>query len=237
MKKYLFDFKIDKNGPHKISIESYLNKSKLALIIIDMQNYMTDNLYTGKWSSRGSDDYYYNRSEKTVIPNIARLLSFFRSNNLKVFYTRIASEDNNFSDVPSTSKKNLVDDENIDIMGKRWTLHKKDNASFIEERIKPVDGDVVVLKTGSGAFCSSEMDLILRSNNISSIVVTGGLTDACVSSSIRQAWDRGYLCTIAEDGCIASSKEDHEAEIRILGKYYTWISSTEEIINSLKISK
>ncbi len=78
------------------------------------------------------------------------------------------------------------------------------------------------------------MDLVLRSNNISRLVFTGGLTDACVSSSLRQAWDRGYLCSVAEDACIASNKDDHDAEIRILGKYYAWISSTEEIISGLK---
>ena len=234
MKKYYFDFNFDKSGPHKIAKESYLEKGRLALMVIDMQNYMTDHLYTGKWSSRGSEDYYYNRAEKTVIPNIAKLIDFFRKNSLKIIYTRIASLDENFADVPSTAKKNLVDEENIDINGTRWTLHVKDRASFIEERLIPEADDIVVLKGGSGAFCASEMDLVLRSNNISRLVFTGGLTDACVSSSLRQAWDRGYLCSIAEDACIASNKDDHDAEIRILGKYYAWVSSTQEIISGLK---
>jgi len=233
MEKYFFDFTLDKYGPHKISRASYLEKSKLALMVIDMQNYMTEHTYTGKWSSRGSEDYYYNRAEKTVIPNIIRLINCFRENSLKVIYTRIASLDEAFADVPSTAKKNLVDEENIDINGKRWTLHEKDRASFIEERLKTAAGDIVVLKGGSGAFCASEMDLILRSNNISRLVFTGGLTDACVSSSLRQAWDRGYLCSVAEDACIASCSQDHDAEIRILGKYYAWVASTREILSGL----
>jgi biuret amidohydrolase len=233
MNSYFYDFKLDRNGPHKVSVESYLEKEKLALMIIDMQNYMTANKYTGKWSSRGSEDYYYNRSEKTVLPNLARLTDFFRKNKIKIIYTRIASMDENFSDAPSTAKKNLVDDDNIDIYGKRWTLHFNDEASMIDDRIKPGKNDTVVLKTGSGAFCSSEMDLILRANNISRIIFTGGLTDACVASSVRQAWDRGYLCTVAEDACIASCKDDHEAEIRILGKYYAWITDTDSLIDKL----
>ena len=47
--KYYFDFIVDKEGPHKISKESYLEKARLALMVIDMQNYITENLYTGKW--------------------------------------------------------------------------------------------------------------------------------------------------------------------------------------------
>ncbi len=232
--KYFFDFLIDKKGPHKVSIKSYLEKDKLALIVVDMQNYMTENIYTGKWSSRGSEDYYYNRAEKTVIPNILLLLKYFRGNGIKVIYTRIASTGENFSDVTSNAKKNLVDEENVDIDGKRWTLHIDDAASSIEKRLSPYSDDIVVLKGGSGAFCCSEIDLILRSNNISRLVFTGGLTDACVSSTLRQAWDRGYLCTIAEDACIASCKQDHDAEIRILGKYYAWVTDTSEIIRELK---
>jgi nicotinamidase-related amidase len=231
--KYFFDFIQDKNGPHKIARKSYLEIEKLALLVIDMQNYMIDHLYTGKWSSRGSGDYYYNRAEKTVIPNIIKLINFFRKKHSKIIYTRITSSNKNFADVPSTAKKNLVDEDNIDINGNRWTLYVEDNASLIEQRLKPSSDDIVIFKGGSGAFCSSEMDLILRSNNISRLIFTGGLTDACVSSSLRQAWDRGYLCTVAEDACIASCKEDHDAEIRILGKYYAWVTNTDEILKYL----
>ncbi len=86
---------------------------------------------------RDSEDYYYNRAEKTVIHNIAKLIDFFRKNNLKVVYTGIASLDENFVDVPSTTKKNLVDEENIVISSKGWTIHEQDKASFIEERLIP----------------------------------------------------------------------------------------------------
>ena len=91
------------------------------------------------------------------------------------------------------------------------------------------------LKQEAELFVHQEMDLILRSNNISRIVFSGGLTDACVSSSVRQAWDRGYLCTTVEDACISSSKEDHECEIRILGKYYSWITGTKDILSRLSV--
>lgn len=231
--EYTFDFVPDRQGPHKILKASYLEKSKLSLMVIDMQNYMTDYTYKGKWSSKGSEKYYYSSAEKIVIPNIARLLKYFRESKLQVVYTRIASLDENFLDVPSTSRKNLVDEENIDINGNRWTLHEKDSASFIEKKLQPSNYDIVVIKSGSGAFCSSEMDLVLRSNNISRIIFCGGLTDACVSSSLRQAWDRGYLCTVIEDACIASCKEDHDAEIKILGKYYAWVTIADEVISYL----
>lgn len=199
-----------------------------------MQNYMTQYRYSGKWSSRGAEDYYYIRCEKLIIPNLIKIVDFFRKNNIKIIYTRIASQDRSFADTPSTSKKNLVDEENIDREGRKWTLFKDEDASQIDTRIKPEENDIVIMKTGSGAFCSSEMDLILRSNNISKLIFSGGLTDACVSSTVRQAWDRGYLCTVLEDACISSSMDDHNAEIKILEKYYAWPVKTSEIIDMIK---
>jgi nicotinamidase-related amidase len=58
----------------------------------------------------------------------------------------------------------------------------------------------------------------------------GGLTDACLSSSVREAYDRGYLCAVAEDACISPAAEDHEAALRSLGKFYGWVARTDELI-------
>jgi hypothetical protein len=42
---FYYDFKLDRNGPQKVSIGNYIEKDKLALMIIDMQNYMTGHKY------------------------------------------------------------------------------------------------------------------------------------------------------------------------------------------------
>ena len=94
--------------------------------------------------------------------------------------------------------------------GNQYHLLHDEEKSRIDERITPGPGNLVVAKTASGAFCSSELDLVLRSNGISRLVFTGRLTDACIASSVRQAYDRGYLCCVVEDACIASSAEDHK---------------------------
>jgi nicotinamidase-related amidase len=65
-------------------------------------------------------------------------------------------------------------------------------------------------------------------------VFTGGLTDACLASSVREGFDRGYLCTVAEDACLAPSAEDHEAALRSLRKYYAWVTGTAEILEALE---
>jgi nicotinamidase-related amidase len=230
---YNYDFIIDNNGPKGISIKSWLEKEKLALILIDVQNYITNKKYSGKWSSNSQDDYYYNRITKIVLPNIGKIIKKFRNLKLKIVYTRIASMNKNLSDVPGIGRKVLAE-ELMDAESNQYQLYYTEYAAMIDSKITPEKEDIVIIKSSSGAFCSSNMDLILRSNNISRLIFVGGLTDACVSSSVREAYDRGYLCTVIEDACIAPSKEDHSAALKSLDKYYAWVISTENLISNLK---
>ena len=233
MADYNYDFIIDRDGPKGISRKSWLEKDKLALILIDMQNYITDKKYSGKWNSSGEANYYYNRIIGIVLPSIKKIIKEFRKLKLKIVYTRISSTDRNLSDISGIAKK-VFAEELIDAEGGQYQLYYTEHAAMIDNKLAPEKEDIVIIKSSSGAFCSSNIDLILRSNNISRLVFVGGLTDACVSSSVREAYDRGYLCTVIEDACIAPSQKDHIAALRSLGKYYAWVTSTEVLLSSLK---
>ena len=81
-----------------------------------------------------------------------------------------------------------------------------------------------------GAFNSSDLDGILRSNGIENLVFAGGYTDACIASTVRGAYDCGFLSIVIEDACVSNSQEDHNATIRILEKFFAWVTTTEEML-------
>jgi nicotinamidase-related amidase len=227
-----YDYRLDDEGPHGIAVSSWLEKEKLALLIIDVQNYITMEKYGGVWTSGDRKAYYYHRCNGIVVPNLKRIIQYFRKNRVRVVYTRIASLDKNLSDVPGISRKVLAR-ELFDVDGNMYHLRADEQASMIDERIGPRGEDIVITKTASGTFCSSTIDLILRNNGISRLIIGGGLTDACVSSSAREAYDRGYLCTVVEDACITSSEEDHHAALRSLSKFYTWVTTTNDLLRTI----
>ncbi len=230
MKEVQYSYILDEKGPWGISLKSWLDHQSLALMVIDMQNYMTNARYSGKWSAAGSDNYYYNRLENIVLPNIGKLLSKFRNLNLKVIYLRIASARRDLSDVPGLTRKRLSNDLH-DCKGKSYHLYHDEKASQIDERIKPRNEDIVISKTSSGAFNCSEIESVLRQHKISSIIFTGGLTEACVSSTLRAAFDKGYLCILAEDACVSSKIINHDVESDIIRSYFGWVTSTEELLS------
>jgi nicotinamidase-related amidase len=73
-----YDYICDPDGPRGISLESWLERERLALLVIDVQNYITLPEYSGVWTASEGDSYYYSRASGTVLPNIVRLAAAFR---------------------------------------------------------------------------------------------------------------------------------------------------------------
>jgi nicotinamidase-related amidase len=106
-------------------------------------------------------------------------------------------------------------------------------ASQIIKELEPEREDIIITKASLGAFNSSDIDGVLKSNGISCLVFAGGYTDACVDSTVRGAIDKGYLCTVAEDACLSNVEADHLASLRILDKYFAWVTKTEDILRNI----
>ncbi|MDR0783512.1 MAG: cysteine hydrolase [Propionibacteriaceae bacterium] len=72
--------------------------------------------------------------------------------------------------------------------------------------------DEIVLegKRGLDAFASTNLDFILRSKGIQTIVLAGFLTNCCVESTMRSAYERGYEVITLTDGVAATSLEEHD---------------------------
>ena len=80
--------------------------------------------------------------------------------------------------------------------------------------VAPVDGDIVIEgKRGLDAFGSTNLDFILRSKGIKTIVLGGFLTNCCVESTMRSAYERGYEVITLTDGVAATSAAEHDNAI------------------------
>jgi nicotinamidase-related amidase len=82
-------------------------------------------------------------------------------------------------------------------------------AAIVDE-LTPEKSDIVVEgKRGLDAFASTNLDFILRSRGITSIALGGFLTNCCVESTMRSAYEKGYNVITLKD-CTATVSADEQ---------------------------
>ena len=79
----------------------------------------------------------------------------------------------------------------------------------IHARVAPQPGDIVVTKRRVGAFSTTDLESILRANNISTLAMFGISTSGVVLSTVRWAADMDYQIIVVSDACADFDDEVH----------------------------
>ena len=84
--------------------------------------------------------------------------------------------------------------------------------SELADKMKPQPGDFIVKgKSGLCGFASTNLDFLLRQQGATTIVLGGFLTNCCVESTMRTAYEKGYKVYTLKDCSAATSVAAHEA--------------------------
>ncbi len=84
-----------------------------------------------------------------------------------------------------------------------------DPAARIHPAIAPRPADLVVTKRRVSAFAGSDLDVLLRGLDVSTLVLAGIATSGVVLSTLRQAADLDYRLVVLADGCLDADDEVH----------------------------
>jgi nicotinamidase-related amidase len=108
-----------------------------------------------------------------------------------------------------------------------------DPTAEICPELAPQPGDVVVTKQRVSAFTGTNLDMILRSNNIDTLLLTGILTQGVVLSTLLHAADMDYRAVVVADGC---SDKDPEVQRVLMEKIFpvqSRVATVEQVIGAL----
>jgi nicotinamidase-related amidase len=217
-----------KSITHTPAVTRSLRAHKTALLCIDLQ-YLDAAPGHGVFADVAASgvpvaaqEYYFERLQNTVIPNVRRLQDAFRAHNLEVIHTRIQS---------------LTQDGRDRSVGhKRLGLHAppgSKEAEFLEE-VAPIDNEIVINKTASGVFNATNIEYILRNMDINGLVVVGVYSNECVSTAIRDACDLGFHVTLIADGCATVTPELQKATITTMKDRYARVMNADEAIAEIQ---
>ena len=107
----------------------------------------------------------------------------------------------------------------------------------IVDELKPIAGEPIIDKPGKGAFYMTDLELILKNKGIKYILVAGVTSHVCVSTTIREANDRGYECLMLTDCCAAFDERDHLDTIHQItqqGGIFGWAAKSTDVIETIE---
>lgn len=182
-----------------------------ALIMIDMQRDFIEP--DGLFASLGIDLSMYAESR----PRLASLLAAARRARTMVIHLQNTALPDRMSDSPAQIRFNLRmhKDARRNQPPLRYTIPGTPGHEFAKE-FTPLENELVVRKYRSSGFWGTNLDMLLRSNGIKTVVVGGCTTEGCVESTARDAMFNDFYVVIAED-CVASDdRAQHDASMLLM---------------------
>jgi ureidoacrylate peracid hydrolase len=211
-----------------LSREIPIVPKKSALLFIDVQNYNArsdggeyKNMGLTPGETEAKYDYFFKRFKEMTIPNMQRLQKACRLKGIEVMYTVIES----------LTKDGR--DRSLDYKITGFNVPKGSWDARVLDEIKPLDDEIVFPKTSSSVFISTNIHYILGNLGVDFLIISGLLTDQCISSAVRDACDLGYLVTLVTDACATQSSERHETSLSHI-KGYCRQRTTDEFLAELK---
>ena len=172
-----------------------MKAKETAVILIEFQNDFCKE--GGKLYDGVKDEI----SRQGTIPNAVKLAEGTREKGAMILHTPFVFNEKYFEDHSMVGIVQAVADGNA--------LRKGTWGAEIIEELKPREGDQVV--TGKCTLCgfnNTDLENMIKEANIKNVVIGGFLTNFCVESTARTAYDKGYSVTVIKDATAANSSEE-----------------------------
>jgi ureidoacrylate peracid hydrolase len=191
-----------------LSREVEIDPGHAALLFVDVQNYncRRDGGEYADLSEAEREDrfgWFFQTFEATALPNMQRLMAACRTGGIEVLYTVIES-------LTLDGRDRSLDYKitGFNVPRGSWDAH-------VLDAIAPEGDEMVIPKTSSSVFISTNLDYVLRNLGVRSLILAGVLTDQCIDSTVRDACDLGYLVTTVTDACTTLSQDRHDWSLRL----------------------
>lgn len=192
-------------------LELLLDPERVALVVIDMQN-----IFVRKGAPSTAD------GAEAIVPAINRLASTFRDLGQPVIWTTWCHRPDGSNLGPNAAFwRDLV------------PLPSDSELAQIHPSMDVYDDDIVLTKPNYSAFWGTDLEEILHTQGIGSLVLTGVATDICLGSTLIDGFHRGYTCAVVADGTATTTPYQEEA-LWMHENYWARVLTADEVERELQ---
>lgn len=192
-----------------------LNAAETALVLVEYQNEFTTE------GGKLHDAVKPCMEATNMLENSASLMNDLRSKGCIIMHTPIMYEEGH-NEIGATAGILAGIQE-----GK--TFQAKTFGAEFHPLMKPDANDIVVNgKRGLCGFASTNLDFLLRQKGIKNVLLGGFLTNCCIESTMRTAYEKGFQVYTLKDCTAATSVAAHESSFEHnFGMFSTPTNSAE----------
>ena len=159
--------------------------SKKALLVMDMQSSIIANI----------------PDQTDFVDHVAKAVARARDNGIPVIYVVVGFRQG----MPEISNNN----KGFSAVKERLSKTDMNGWMAIHPGVAPQPGEIVVTKRRVSAFTGSDLEVVLRGQDIGHLVLTGIATSGVVLSTLREAADKDYQLSVIADCCADGDQEVH----------------------------
>ncbi|MFH1775353.1 MAG: isochorismatase family cysteine hydrolase [Chloroflexota bacterium] len=200
------------------TLEEKVDPRDTALLVVDVQNdFCHSDGISGK---RGFTNLSYRQK---MVPRLIKLISQARRAEVPIIFIRMATDPWTLSEVQQEQllRRGLSLDS-IPAQEGTW------GADFY--RVRPEADDYIVTKHRYSAFIDTDLDLILRSRGVKTVIMTGVATNVCVESTARDASMKDYFVVFVRNCAASFNLRDHNATLRTMDTLFGTVVSYQEVV-------
>jgi biuret amidohydrolase len=199
---------------------------KTAVLVVDMQN---------DFVQEGAPIEI--PRARAMVPRLNRLLDVCRTHQILVIYIHHVIRGGDID-------AGRLADHHAAIRQNKAIIAGTPNVE-IYEGLKPQPGDLVVAKPRYSAFYGTDLEAILRSKGIDTLLISGTATHVCCDSTARDAFSRDYKVIFLSDGTATrdlpdlgfgpvSAEEIQKVVLTVLAMSFAQVSSIDQVIAEIK---
>ncbi len=193
-------------------------RKSTALIIVDAQNFILhERGLSADWG------VFKDAQEKNMVKKTLIVMEKARSANIPIIFIRMDLRPQILPDIGFWKQIREIDFTEI-------TPEEADFQMRIIDELTPHPEDIIVTKYHSlNSFHNTDLDQIIRALHCDTLLFTGAVTNLCLESTVRGAFDRGYNSVVLSDCTASMNEEAQRFAINFIFPMLSMVCTSEEI--------